>query len=92
MGVPTWVVIPILPYYLWALPGSSVPWYDAVRLFRQDKYDTWEDVFESIRTALGGYLNRVQRGRIGSYGLRLKTRVVCQQAAFTSRASRGLAC
>jgi hypothetical protein len=68
MGIPTWVAIPILPYYLWALPGSSVPWYDAVRLFRQSKYDTWDDVFEMIRSELGDYLNGVHHGRIRSMG------------------------
>jgi hypothetical protein len=68
MGIPTWVAIPILPYYLWALPGSSVPWYDAVRLFRQSKYDTWDDVFEMIRSELSDYLNGVHHGRIRSMG------------------------
>jgi hypothetical protein len=68
MGVPTWVVIPILPYYLWALPGDRVPWYDSVRLFRQTKYESWTEVFDQVRVALGDYLNEVHHGRIRSVG------------------------
>ncbi|NBW19413.1 MAG: hypothetical protein EBR82_66710, partial [Caulobacteraceae bacterium] len=68
MGVPTWVVIPILPYYLWAVPGDRVPWYDSVRLFRQTKYESWTEVFDQVRVALGNYLNEVHYGRIRSVG------------------------
>lgn len=52
MGIPTWVVTPIMPYYTWAVPGNTSKWYDSVRLFRQSKYGEWEDVFANIRKAL----------------------------------------
>lgn len=48
MGKPTWVVVPILPYYIWALPGNSSPWYKTVKLYRQTKFKEWADVFENI--------------------------------------------
>lgn len=57
MGKPTWIVIPVLPYYLWALPGEKTPWYDSVRLFRQVKYDDWSSVFNSLKNELTTYLN-----------------------------------
>ena len=41
MGVPTKVIIPIVPYYLWTYPGSSTPYYDSVSLLRQTKPDDW---------------------------------------------------
>ena len=38
MGVETWIVVPVLSYYLWALPGDVTPYYDSVTLFRQQEY------------------------------------------------------
>lgn len=52
MGKPTWVLVPVLPYYIWALPGETSPWYQSVRLFRQDKFGQWDDVFAKITHAL----------------------------------------
>ena len=52
MGVETWIVIPILPYYLWALPGNRTPYYDSVTLFRQEKFERWEEPFNKIKEQL----------------------------------------
>ena len=52
MGVKTWIVVPILPYYLWAKPGSKTEWYDSVTLFRQDAYGDWSGPFRKIKTQL----------------------------------------
>jgi hypothetical protein len=52
MGIETWVVVPILPYYLWALPGEKTPYYDSVKLFRQEKYGCWKAPFKKIKQAL----------------------------------------
>jgi len=43
MGVKTFVVVPILPYYMWALPGNISPHYDNVTLFRQTEYGNWNE-------------------------------------------------
>ena len=52
MGIETWIVVPILPYYLWALPGDTTPYYDCVRLFRQEKYGCWKAPFNNIKQQL----------------------------------------
>ena len=52
MGVPTWILVPILPYYLWAKPGSSTEWYDSVKLFRQTTYGDWTAPFGQIKQNL----------------------------------------
>lgn len=52
MGIPTWVVVPIFPYYTWCLPGKKTPYYDSVRIFRQKKYGDWSDPFEEINLEL----------------------------------------
>jgi hypothetical protein len=52
MGIETWIVLPVLPYYLWALPGDVTPHYDSATLFRQEKYGDWSSPFEKIKEQL----------------------------------------
>jgi hypothetical protein len=52
LGKETWVIVPILPYYIWAPPGDRSPWYDSVRLYRQEKYGDWSSAFEKIKRDL----------------------------------------
>jgi Methyltransferase domain len=51
IGVPTWVVVPILPYHTWAwdAPNSTVsPFYSTVKLYRQQKPREWQDTFSAL--------------------------------------------
>lgn len=52
IGIPTWIVTPIMPYYTWSVPGEKSSWYDSVRLFRQEKYGEWDTPFKNIRNEL----------------------------------------
>jgi len=52
MGIETWIVAPILSYYLWALPGDVTPYYHSVTLFRQEKYESWKEPFIKIKEEL----------------------------------------
>jgi hypothetical protein len=52
LGVETWVIVPVLPYYTWAVPGAKSAWYDAVRLFRQEKYGEWDAPLNAVGAAL----------------------------------------
>ena len=52
MGIETWIVVPVLSYYLWALPGDVTPYYHSVTLFRQEKYGSWEEPFTKIKEQL----------------------------------------
>lgn len=55
IGVPTWIAIPILPYYLWALPGDKTVHYDSVTLFRQEVFNDWTHPFAKIKEKLKQY-------------------------------------
>lgn len=66
MGVPTWVVTPILPYFLWAIPGEKTPWYDSVRLFRQTKFENWTEVFNKVSEELSKQFQKEDHGKIRS--------------------------
>ena len=74
MGVQTWIVTPVLPYYLWAKPGHRTEWYDSVRLFRQTGHGDWVTVFGELKKELhhayeNGLLDsrqeRPSQGRVG---------------------------
>lgn len=52
MGVETWILVPILPYYLWALPGERTPYYDSVTLFRQEEFGCWQAPINKLQTRL----------------------------------------
>jgi len=57
MGKPTWIITPVLPYYTWAIPGKKTVWYDSVTLFKQDKYDDWDSVFQKVQKELNKLAN-----------------------------------
>ena len=48
MGVPTWIVVPYVTYYLWTYPGSTTPYYNSMTLYRQTKVDSWEEPFKAM--------------------------------------------
>ena len=52
LGVETWVIVPVLPYYTWAVPGNKSAWYDSVTLYRQEAYGDWSATMQRIREDL----------------------------------------
>lgn len=52
MGIETWVIIPILPYFVYAIPGETTIYYDSVRLFRQQVFGDWSHPFDNIKKEL----------------------------------------
>lgn len=52
MGVATWVVLPIMGYYLYAMDGEKTPYYDSMKLFRQEVFGEWDAPFNKIKNKL----------------------------------------
>ena len=52
MGVETWTVIPVMPYFLYAQEGNTCPYYDSMKLIRQKEFGNWEDPFNLIKEKL----------------------------------------
>jgi len=48
LGIPAWVALPLVPDWRWLLQRQDSPWYPTMRLFRQTRPGTWEDVFDRI--------------------------------------------
>jgi hypothetical protein len=58
MGVETWVIIPVMGYYLYALDGDKCPYYDTMKLFRQEVFGEWDAPFNKIKERLN--MNKVE--------------------------------
>jgi ADP-heptose:LPS heptosyltransferase len=52
MGIETWIVVPVLSYYLWALPEDTSPYYDSAKVFRQKTSGDWVEPFNNIKEKL----------------------------------------
>lgn len=63
MGKETWIITPILPYYLWAIPGEKTVHYDSVTLYRQSKFGDWKDVMKSLNKGLKARFKEYQKSK-----------------------------
>ncbi len=52
MGRPAWLAIHVSSDWRWHDRGDACRWYPTLRLFRQEKLDDWQPVFERIADAL----------------------------------------
>ncbi|MBV9117086.1 MAG: tetratricopeptide repeat protein [Acetobacteraceae bacterium] len=56
LGRPAWVMLPYAPDWRWMLGRDDTPWYQSLRLFRQDRPGDWASVTDRAGTALARYL------------------------------------
>jgi ADP-heptose:LPS heptosyltransferase len=52
LAVPAWAPLPVGPDWRWLLGRDDSPWYPSVRLFRQTRFDDWQEVFTRLASAL----------------------------------------
>lgn len=53
MGKLTWVIVPILPYHIWAYGGEHSPWYQkTTKVYRQKTFGRWDEPFEKLEKDL----------------------------------------
>lgn len=57
MGKETWIIVPVLPYYLWADGKDESIWYRNVTLFRQETYGDWAAPLNAITEQFKGQEN-----------------------------------
>lgn len=57
LGIPTWILTPLLCYYTWAVPGERSAWHDTVRLFRQTTPGSWVEPLTEVSKALDELLD-----------------------------------
>ncbi len=54
MGVPTVLMLPYVSDWRWGESGSTTPWYDSVRLVRQQTGGDWASVISSAHSEISG--------------------------------------
>ena len=52
MGVETWTIIPVMPYFFYAQEGDTCPYYDTMKLLRQESFGDWKAPFAKIKERL----------------------------------------
>ncbi len=52
LGAPVWIPLQFSPDWRWLLDRDDSPWYPSVRLFRQQTFGQWPDVFGRIVQAI----------------------------------------
>ncbi|HHZ92484.1 TPA: tetratricopeptide repeat protein, partial [Candidatus Poribacteria bacterium] len=53
LGKKVWVLLSSRPDWRWMLEREDTPWYQTMRLFRQEKAGDWERVFQRASSTLG---------------------------------------
>ncbi len=53
LGRPAWVLLPLNADWRWLRHRADTPWYSSLRLFRQERFGDWSEVFERVADALG---------------------------------------
>ena len=57
LGTPVWVLVPFAPDWRWQLAREDSPWYESVRLFRQQQIGNWSEVLQRVKTELKEFIN-----------------------------------
>jgi tetratricopeptide (TPR) repeat protein len=52
LGVPTWTLVPSRPSWRYMVKGDKLPWYNSVRLFRQERDGDWRDPINRVAQEL----------------------------------------
>ena len=52
LGKTAWVLVPAVAEWRYLESGSQIPWYPALRLFRQPRPNAWNDTIAAIRAEL----------------------------------------
>ena len=62
LGVPVWILLPIMPDWRWMLDSSCTPWYPSATLFRQATPGDWPSVISRVGDALEQRRNQHRDG------------------------------
>ena len=52
LGAPVWIALPFAPDWRFLQDRDDCQWYPTMRLFRQNTFGEWPDVFERITNAV----------------------------------------
>ncbi len=52
IGHPAWIAVPQSPQWFWGITGEKTPWYESLRIFRQQTLGDWSGVVAALAKAL----------------------------------------
>ena len=52
LGIKTWLLLPFSPDWRWFLKFKNSPWYEHMKIYRQNEIDEWKPVFNSLKKDL----------------------------------------
>lgn len=52
LGIPVWLLLPLVPDWRWQLNREDSPWYPSMQIFRQQRVSEWTPVLERVSNAL----------------------------------------
>lgn len=58
LGRPVWTMVPFNCDWRWRISGESTSWYPTMRLFRQEKFGTWDETIERVADELSRWAQR----------------------------------
>jgi Tfp pilus assembly protein PilF len=53
LGIQAWVALPFAADWRWLIDREDSPWYPSLRLFRQEEWGDWDEVFRRMAVQLG---------------------------------------
>jgi hypothetical protein len=56
LGQKTWVLLPYVAGWRWLHEGSTCPWYQSVRLYRQSETGSWTELLATLSMSLRGWV------------------------------------
>jgi ADP-heptose:LPS heptosyltransferase len=60
MGKPAFVLLPFNSDWRWLLQRDDSPWYPSLRLFRQNRAESWDDVIPRLGGAVAKFIGRAE--------------------------------
>ena len=57
LGVKTFLLLPHTAEWRWFNDDKTTPWYNSVKIFKQNKSDDWSDVINSVSDRITNYAN-----------------------------------
>jgi Flp pilus assembly protein TadD len=63
LGVPAWVALQFAADFRWLMQRDDNPWYPSVRLFRQERPDDWQPVFQKMSKELRFLADKQRKSR-----------------------------
>ncbi|MDU0457881.1 MAG: tetratricopeptide repeat protein [Geobacteraceae bacterium] len=69
LGQPVWTLLPFVADWRWLLTRDDSPWYQSMKLFRQETHGDWAAVIDRLRHELSVMLSRVNSKRVSGVSL-----------------------